>query len=184
RIICVDPTPRAIRHVELLLAASRAGRPMQIETGPSSYDMTGFREADFTFVPRAVWSVDGTLELFAPRDPAHVSYSALNLQHTSDRMQVRSSSMSSLLSEFAVNRLALLKLDIEGGEYQVLHSMLETDIRPAQLLVEFDQVNQPLTPLFWMELVRCLRALRAAGYRLVHREHANYLFVLASALRP
>jgi len=183
RIICVDPTPRAISHVESFLAASRDGRRMPIEAGPLTYDMTGFRAADFSLVARAVWSTDGVLELFAPRDPAHVSYSALNLQRTREKIRVRSSTVGSILSEFGVTRLSLLKLDIEGAECQVLRSMLAAGILPEQVLVEFDQVNQPLTPLFWVELVRVIRELRGAGYRLVHRERANYLFVLVSALR-
>ena len=183
RIICVDPTPRSIRHVTSLLAAGREGRQTLIESGPLHYEMTGFSEANFTFVARAVWSKDGTLELFAPKDPAHVSYSAVNLQGTADRIQVRSSSLESILKEFGVARLSLLKLDIEGAEYEVLRAMLAAGVLPEQLLIEFDQVNQPLTPLFWVELVRILGRLRDAGYRLVHREHANYSFVLMSALR-
>ncbi|MGC1386756.1 MAG: FkbM family methyltransferase [Steroidobacteraceae bacterium] len=182
RIICVDPTPRSIRHVESFLAAGRDGRPMLIEAGPLGYEMNGFREANFTFVPCAVWSSDGVLDLFAPRDPAHVSYSAVNLQHTSEVIQVRSSTVGSLLRDFGVVRLSLLKLDIEGAEYEVLRSMLGAGILPEQLLVEFDQINQPQTPFFWIELVRILRTLRGAGYRLVHRERANYVFVLSSAL--
>lgn len=182
RIICVDPTPRSIRHVESLLAASRDGRRMLIEAGPLSYEMAGFREANFTFVARAVWSSDGVLDLFAPKDPAHVSYSALNLQHTSEMIQVRSSTVESLLADSGVTRLSLLKLDIEGAEYEVLRSVLSAGIFPEQLLVEFDQINQPLTPFFWVELVRVLRSLRDAGYRLVHRERANYVFVHLSAL--
>jgi len=181
RVICVDPTPRSIRHIESLLAAGRDGRPMLIEAGPLHYEMTGFQAANFTFVPRAVWSTDGVLDLFAPKDPAHVSYSAMNLQHTSEKIQVRSSSVGSILAEFGVAQLSLLKLDIEGAEYEVLHSMLAAGIFPDQLLVEFDEVNQPKTPLFWLELMRALRALRAAGYQLVHRERANYVFVFQPA---
>lgn len=182
RIVCVDPTPRSIRHVTALLATGRDGPPMLIEAGPLHYDLTGFRAADFTFIARAVWSQDGSLELFAPRDPAHVSYSAVNLQHTEEKIRVRSSTVSSILNELGVAQLALLKLDIEGAEYEVLRAMLAAGISPEQLLVEFDQVNQPLTPFFWVELLCTLRALRRAGYRLVHRERANYSFVLASAV--
>jgi FkbM family methyltransferase len=182
RIICADPTPRAIRHVESLLAANRDGRRMSIEEGPSSYEMTGFREDDFIFAACAVWSSDGVLDLYAPKDESYVSYSALNLQHTSEMIQVRASTVGSLLRNFGVTRLALLKLDIEGAEYEVLRSILSAGILPDQLLVEFDQINQPLTPLFWIELTRILRALRDAGYRLVHRERANYTFVLSPAL--
>jgi FkbM family methyltransferase len=183
RIICVDPTPRAIAHVTSLLDADRNGRAMQIEAGPLNYDLTGFRAAEFTFIPRAVWSVDGELELYAPSDPVHVSYSALNLQHTAETIRVRSSTVTSILAEFGVTRLSLLKLDIEGAEYEVLRSMLAANIHPGQLLVEFDQINLPLNPFFWVELLRTLRELRAAGYRLVHRERSNYLFVLSSVLQ-
>jgi hypothetical protein len=139
--------------------------------------MSGFRETHFSFVACAVWSSDGMLQLFAPKDPAHVSYSALNLQHTSETIQVRSRTIESLAKDFGVERLSLVKLDVEGAEYEVLRSLLKARIFPDQLLVEFDQINQPLTPLFWVELVRILRALRDAGYRLVHRERANYVFV-------
>src|ERR1700734_4538376 len=97
---------------------------MLIEAGPLSYETNGLREADFTFVPCAVWSSDGGLDLFAPKDPAHVSYSAMNLQHTSEMIQVRSSTVASLLRDFGVARLSLLKIDIEGVEYEVLRSML------------------------------------------------------------
>ena len=173
RIICVDPTPRAITHVSALLDAHRDGRSMLIEAGPLGYELAGFRAQDFTFIPHAVWSSDGSLELFAPKDPAHVSYSAVNLQHTSETIRVPASSIATILQESNASRLTLLKLDIEGAEHEVLRSMLAANIFPDQLLVEFDQINQPLTPLFWVYLLRTYRELRAAGYRLVHREGAN-----------
>jgi hypothetical protein len=62
--------------------------------------------------------------------------------------------------------------------------MLRGGIRPEQVLVEFDQVNQPLTPFFWIELLRTIRQLRSAQYDLVFRERANFLFVLRSARQP
>ena len=155
---------------------------MLIEAGPLSYELSGFVEENFTFVACAVWSSDGVLDLFAPKDPAHVSYSAVNLQHTSQIIQVRSNTVGSLLRDCGVARLSLLKLDIEGAEYEVLRSMIGAGILPDQLLVEFDQINQPLTPFFWIELVRTLDALRHAGYRLLHRERANYVFVRLPAL--
>jgi len=183
RIICVDPTPRAIAHVSSLLDAERHGRSMQIETGPLSYDLAGFRAMDFVFIPHAVWSSDGSLELFAPRDPAHVSYSAVNLQHTSETIRVPANTIATILRESGAPRVSLLKLDIEGAEHEVLHSMLAANILPDQVLVEFDQINQPLTALFWIALRRTYRELRTAGYRLVHREGANCVFVLRHSTR-
>ena len=181
KVTCVDPTPRAIRHVEALLAAHAADARMMIEAGPLHYDLCGFRPAAFHFVASAVWSKDGVLDLYAPRNPAFVSYSALNLQRTSARIQVRASTLESLVRELGITQLSVLKLDIEGAEHEVLRSMLLSSIRPDQLLVEFDEVNQPLTPLFWVELLSTMRQLRDAGYDLVLREHANFVFIYRSA---
>ncbi|MBS0379612.1 MAG: FkbM family methyltransferase [Proteobacteria bacterium] len=180
RVLCVDPTARAVAHVRALLAAQRAGSTMLIEAGPLTYDLAGFNPAAFELIDAAVWSEDGTLKLFAPRDPTHVSYSALNLQHTSSVVTVRATTLATLLAARGIGAIALLKLDIEGAEYAVLRSMLSGAVRPRQLLVEFDQVNQPLNPAFWLELLGVLRALRAAGYALVHRERANHLFILTA----
>jgi len=177
RVLCVDPTPRAIRHIAQLLAAQREGRDMLVEKGPAHYQLQGFRPELFTFVPRAVWSRDGALQLFAPRDPAHVSYSAVNLQGTAECMTVRASTIGTLLRELGLPHPGLVKLDIEGAEHEVIRAMLADNILPDQLLVEFDEINQPRAPLFWLELRRTLRSLRDAGYRLAHREHSNYLFL-------
>jgi FkbM family methyltransferase len=178
QVVCVDPTPRAVRHVEALLAAQAAGAPMLIEAGPLRYDLQGFNPAAFRFVPCAVWSSDGVLELYAPSNPSFVSYSALNLQHTSEHIDVPARTLQSLLRDLQIStQPRVLKLDIEGAEHEVLRSLLQSELRPAQMLVEFDQVNQPLSPFFWVELRRTLRQLRAAGYALVLREHANFMFV-------
>jgi hypothetical protein len=39
--------------------------------------------------------------------------------------------------EFKHTRVDVLKLDIEGGEYAVLDSILACEIKPGQILVEF-----------------------------------------------
>lgn len=184
QVVCVDPTPRAVRHVEALLAAHAERRNMKIEAGPLYYDLSAFSPGAFSFVPAAIWSVDGVLDLYAPRNPSYVSYSALNLQHTTERIQVRACTLESLLHERGISApLAVLKLDVEGAEHEVLRSILRSQIRPDQVLVEFDQINQPLTPLFWIELIRTVRQLRAAGYDLVLREHSNFVFILRAAGR-
>src|SRR5262249_4684950 len=141
RVVCVDPTPRAIRHIDALLAAHAERRAMLIEAGPLYYDLSNFHPATFEFMDCAVWSKDGTIELYAPRDPAAVSYSALNLQRTSERIQVRARTLLSVVRELDLARVSLLKLDIEGAEHEVLRSMLQSRILPDQLLVEFDQIN-------------------------------------------
>lgn len=180
RVICVDPTPRAIAHVHGLLAGVARGTAVAIENGPARYDLRGFDATRFEFLPVALWSADGSLRLYAPRDPAHVSHSAANLQQTRGFIEVPAARLESLLAAREIAELALLKLDIEGAEYAVLDALLGGCVRPRQLLVEFDELNQPQSPTVGTRVGGRIRALLAAGYRLVHVADANFLFVRVS----
>ena len=177
RVLCVDPTPRAIAHVEGLLEAARAGRRYAIEGGTEHYALDGFDPARFEAIGAALWREDGSLRLYAPRNPAHVSHSALNLQRTSAHIDVPARRLSTLLAERGIVQPALLKLDIEGAEYAVLDDLLAGSSRPAQILVEFDELHLPLSPLALLRIGRRIRGLRAAGYSLVGTERAHFVFV-------
>jgi len=181
RVICVDPTPRAVAHVARLVAAAAGGRDCAIEAGPELYDLAGFDAGRFEMVPCALWREDGTLRLYAPEDPAHVSHSALNLQRTSQYIEVPSRRVASLLRERGVGDPALFKLDIEGAEYEVLDDLLASGARPAQVLVEFDELHSPLSPMALLRVGRRVRALRGAGYALVAAEQCNFVFLRRDA---
>ena len=182
RVLCVDPTPRAVTHVAGLLEAAAGGRAYAVEGGPERYDLGGFEPGRFEPVAAALWNEDGKLRLYAPQDPSHVSHSALNLQHTSQFIEVPARRVRTLLAERGVSELALFKLDIEGAEYAVLDDLLASGLRPAQLLVEFDELHSPLSPLALTRVGRRIRTLREAGYSLVETEGANFVFVRRDAL--
>lgn len=145
----VDPTPRAISHVESVL--------------PSSGRMV--------FLPFAAWSKDEILRFYEPADQAHVSHSAINLQRTSRFIEVPALSLPSMLERAGDLRMDLLKLDIEGAEHEVLGSLADLSEVPPILCVEFDAVR-PVTRLLrtWVRLAR-------VGYRPWRSEGLNVLFV-------
>ncbi|HET7830819.1 MAG TPA: FkbM family methyltransferase [Candidatus Limnocylindrales bacterium] len=148
-VFAFDPTPRAIAHV----AATAADVP------------------SFHFLPIGVWSEDTTLRFFAPRNPAHVSHSVVNLQRTSEFFEATVRSLPSVMAELGHARVDLLKLDIEGAEHEVVRSMVEAGIRPRVLCMEIDQPVRPIP--FW----RTVRRARRAGYRLVALDGWNLTFV-------
>ena len=96
-VVAFDPTPRAIAHV----AEHAADEPR------------------FTFRPVGLWSEDTSLRFFAPRDPAHVSHSAVNLQRTETYFEAEVRTLPTLMHELGHDRIDLLKLDIEGAEHGV-----------------------------------------------------------------
>lgn len=154
RVFAFDPTPRAIAHVE------------QQAVGV----------ALFRFLPVGLWSEDRTLRFFAPRDPAHVSHSILNLQETSTYFDAKCRSLPSLMAELEHRRIDLLKVDIEGAEHEVVRSMLRQGIHPTVLCMEIDQ---PVPPFRFR---RTIGQVLESGYKLVALDGWNFTFVTREPL--
>jgi FkbM family methyltransferase len=67
----------------------------------------------------------------------------------------------------------LLKLDIEGFEYEVLEDCLRRRIPIRQLCVEFHHFFPDIPH---SRTRQCISALRAAGLRVIHKSQCNYTF--------
>ena len=130
-----DPTPSAARHVEQ--AAASEGR--------------------FRFYPWAIWSSDTELRLYAP-DYGDSNYSAMNLHRKDQYVVARARSLASLMAELHHERIDLLKLDIEGAEYEVIPSLLRDRIAVSALCIEFHK-NPSIT-----DMKSSVASLRAAGF--------------------
>lgn len=128
-------------------------------------------EPRFVFHPYGLWSEDTVLKFYAPKNPDHVSHSAVNLQDTDTYFEAPVKSLSTVMAELGHQSLDLLKIDIEGAEYEVLNSLLSSTIRPSILCVEFDQ------PVPLSKPVEMVNLLAAAGYAPVVRDGWNVTFV-------
>jgi FkbM family methyltransferase len=126
-----------------------------------------------------------------PLDNPHYKAGALGaLGPTRRREAVRARSIASLMAELGHDRLDVLKLDIEGGEFAVLEHVLERRPRVDQIVVEFHphlvNLGRHRTLLGrhgWRETARAIAALRAAGYVLVHRSPRGTEFTFVSRER-
>ncbi len=79
--------------------------------------------------------------------------------------------LETLMHELGHDRLDLLKLDIEGGEYDVLDDLLSGPTRPTQLLVEFHHMYATIP---YQRTRDTARRLLAAGYGLLHVSERTY----------
>jgi FkbM family methyltransferase len=148
QVFAFDPTPRAIAHVR------KHAREVP----------------NFHFHDLGVWEKDAELKFFAPRNAAHVSHSVVNLQHTTDFFTARCKRLSTIMRELGHAKIDLLKLDIEGAEYEVVQSLIDDRIFPAIVCVEFDQ------PMPYRRTLRAVGALRDVGYELSSVEGWNFTF--------
>jgi FkbM family methyltransferase len=148
-VFTIDPTPRAVAHVNATAAT-----------------VTNLR-----LIPVGLWSSDTTLRFYAPRDPKHVSHSVVNLQRTSDYFEARCMSLGSLMESLGHTYVDILKMDIEGAEFEVLETILADPGRVGVICVEFDQ------PAPVLSIRRMIDRLARADFVLTAIDHFNFTLV-------
>jgi FkbM family methyltransferase len=93
----------------------------------------------FSFHDMGIAAHDGALVLFPPENEAHMSFSVID-RTTAKRnagVEVAVARLSTLMRNLGHERIDILKMDVEGAEYDVLRTLEEDSIYPAQVLVEF-----------------------------------------------
>lgn len=87
-------------------------------------------------------------------------------------------SISDILRKFDKSKIDLLKIDIEGFEYEVLDQVLKDRVDIRQICVEFHQGSNYSNKTGW-DRWRFIFRLLLAGYRLIHVRNRDYTFLRA-----
>ena len=118
-------------------------------------------ERRFHLQPVGLWSSDGVKRFHAPRDPRHVSHTALGSRPDRPYFDAECKCLDTVMRELGHDHIDLLKLDIEGAEFEVLGSV---QTEPQCICVELHPV------LGINEIVDFVRAL---PYEVLHVEGWN-----------
>jgi FkbM family methyltransferase len=146
-----DPTPRAIDWVR-----SQALPPR------------------FVFHDYGVSDHDGTVRFFPPRRNSSFNYSSIECRRATGNsalIEAPVRRVGTIMRELGHQRIDVLKMDIEGGEYGVIDDLVESGLPIGQILVEFHH-NFRSVPL--SRTVLAVRALRGLGYRVFHVSDRSY----------
>lgn len=130
------------------------------------------------YVPLGVAGHDGRAVFLEP-DRRTGSHSMLRHGAQTGRgTQVEVRRLPTILREMGHEGMDLLKLDVEGAEYEVIDDLAASAIRPEQLLVEF---HHRFASVGKEKTEEALRALYALGYRIFHIAPSGreYGFILA-----
>lgn len=141
-----DPTPRCLQWI-------------RTQQTPEQFAFHPFGLSDHDGVATFVMRSD---------DPAWSSYNPSDdATGATEVVKLEVRRLSTLMKELGHTKIDLLKMDIEGGEYDVLTDMLKSSIRPRQLLVEYHYWENPRERV--AKTIESVRALTSAGYRLFAR---------------
>lgn len=123
--------------------------------------------ADFTFHPVGIGNHDGEANFFAPVEEGHVSFSASPNPTATQGEPILAKVMrlQSIVASNGGEPPVILKMDIEGFEYDVIFDILDGLIRPQQFLVEFHHGMYGIPSARTIEAVQLLRG---AGYKLFY----------------
>lgn len=186
--VIIDPTPRAISHVNEVLdqVGKRRTEPYSLggDQPVATYDLLDLTPESLSFLPEALWIDDEGVDFFPPNEEAHVSHSIF-LKRGSDHapsLRVGSVSPRSLAQKVDPSEILLVKLDIEGAEVDVIAPLLEHFASMQQFLIEFD-VEKTQRPDRHELIQQSLAHLSAAGFVLAHRSGKNLLFVSSDTPR-
>ena len=137
---------------------------------PNSIDLLDSSKlpARFHFHPWAVAANDGSLK-FYPRlkkdgSKSNVMFTMIPEEETkNDSIEVPAYCLKTIVERLGHDRVDLLKMDIEGAEYEVLDGLLASPVKPRQLLVEFHHrfVEDGLARTYDI-----IERLHGAGYRI------------------
>lgn len=145
RVYTVDPTPASIEYVT--------------RTAP-----------ELTLVPLGIWDEVGQLDF--EQDGTYTDSWSIGAGGRSS-ISVASfpvTTVKELMALVGEGAVAILKLDIERAEHAVLRSIIQDELRPSCICVEFD--DQRLR-----KVLRSVRNLERYGYELYQIENYNFTFV-------
>ena len=110
-----DPTPRSMKYI-----------------------LDTYLPKEFTFLPLGLDGVNKLLTFRKPPRDDYMSYTP-DKEHTDLTALVLD--LSTIMKLYNHTHIDILKMDIEGSEYNVIENLLKNKIYPDQILVEFHDPN-------------------------------------------
>ncbi len=139
--------------------------------------------AELRVIPCGLADYDGKARFNPPVDAKHVSHTMLSRPATeAAAIEVEVRRLETIMHDLNHTRIDLLKMDIEGAEYDALDDVMQSDIRPRQLLVEF---HHRFPGVGTRRTHAAIRQLKACGYRLFHvsQTQMEFSFILQEKVR-
>ena len=149
-----DPTPKSIEWVKR-------------QRLPDRFIMHDF----------GIAALDGAVSFSPPENPGHVSHTLLERPSTKARaISVPVKRLATIMKELGHDQIDVLKMDIEGAEYDVIKDIGTSGISPRQILVEF---HHRFPGVAVGRSKEAIARLRSMGYRLysVSATHEEFCFI-------
>lgn len=152
-----DPSPTGIRTIKNLAGSEQAEK--------------------IIFVTKALAGTSGAMHLEPPDDAEEGSWKQASAEPTLSALLIEAVSVSDYCRSLQIDHVDLLKIDIEGAEYDVIDDILRSGLSVKQICLEFHckaqiGIKQTYFDLFWYAC-----KLFFNGYRIVHLTKSDFSWI-------
>ena len=174
QVYIFDPTPRAIKHFNQLREHIISGERMPINQDKGFYQIDTANLSNLHFQDIGLWKSNEEIKFYAPDNKKKVSHSILNLQHQEDFFIGKVRRLKNVMETYGHKYLDMLKIDIEGAEYEVIDSIIEDELDIKVLGVAYDEFTKPLDSGAMQRIISSANKICNYGYKLVFVDPSRY----------
>ena len=129
----------------------------------------------FKFLPLGLGSSDGEMEFFPPSRESSTHFSPVNRYSDKNVQTVKAPvrTLKSICKELNHTVIDLLKMDIEGAEYEVIDTLQQQDIAVNQILIEFHHMYKGIS---LKDTLKAIDKLRELNFELFNISQRTYEF--------
>lgn len=181
-IVVIDPTKKAIKHYE----------EVKIFYKDNKFNFTGNIQKDYIkniknlnidfnkiiFLDIGLYNKKDLLKFYKQDNSNYVSQSLENNMFGNNYDIVKVDTIKNIMNDLNHDNVDLLKLDIEGSECDVLDKMLDDNILPKYLCIEFDLLLKNKD--FNKKTEKIGKRLESFGYKILKNDNFNITFELFS----
>ena len=184
QIYLFDPTERAQTHYNEVVefykqkpTQAKFSGDIQPDYLPTISKLTPVPDmSKIHMEPLGLWLKEDTVKFYKQTNPKYVSQTIVPNMFGQEYTLAKMDRLSSILDKKGLSKtnIALMKMDIEGAELDVLDTLLEDKIYPKILCVEFDYLlkGQDTTNRTNMTIQR----LKDVGYTILYNKQWNIVF--------
>ena len=178
KIFLIDPTERAIKHYEEVkefynTKINNFSGNIQPDYLYNIIDLDPDFD-NYTYINKGLYKEKTKLRFYKQNNPDYVSQSLVKNMFGNEYDEVEVDSIKNIMNKYNHSKIDLLKLDIEGSEIDVLNQMLDDEIYPKYLCVEFDLLLKNKDPNKLTQ--KLITRLQINNYKILENKNLNITF--------